>query len=61
MPPPRREDAVPNRATPALYHNYRGIHIIDNGLKSSIFVKDEDLCSTPVLSWFEEKHQGAHP
>jgi len=29
--------------TGSLYHAYRRNHIIDNGLKSSIFVKDDDL------------------
>jgi len=32
--------------TDSLYHNYRGNHIIDNGLKSSLFFEDYDLRSS---------------
>jgi hypothetical protein len=32
--------------TGSLYHNYRGNHIIDNGLKSGIFVEVNDLWIT---------------
>jgi len=36
------------------YHAYRGNHIIDNGLKSSIFVEDDDLRKEPIDSAFSE-------
>jgi len=32
--------------TCSLYHNYRGNYIIDNRLKSCLFVEEDDLCRT---------------